>query len=107
LKLLGNQQVKKQLPFATVMSSVAKNLFKIKTFNKISPVGLERFPRANFEVAGEISAPDAIMLRSHKVDADGDVPLGVQAIARCGAGVNNIPVDKMTEVRCAFEISIS
>jgi len=79
------------------MSAVAKNLFKIKTFNKISPVGLERFPRANFEVAGEISAPDAIMLRSHKVDADGDVPIGVQAIARCGAGVNNIPVDVMTE----------
>ena len=80
------------------MSFVAKNLYKVRTFNKISPVGLERFPRSNYEVAGEISAPDAIMLRSHKVQANEDVPVGVQAIARCGAGVNNIPVDDMTEV---------
>ena len=44
-----------------------KQVFKIKTFNKISPLGLERFPRAVYEIAGEMANADAILLRSHKV----------------------------------------
>ena len=43
-----------------------------------------------------MSAPDAILLRSHKLSA-GDIPESVSAIARAGAGVNNIPVDHCTE----------
>ncbi|MDX1497105.1 MAG: phosphoglycerate dehydrogenase [Salinisphaeraceae bacterium] len=70
-------------------------MFKIQTLNNISPVGLERFPREGYEVASEISNPDAIMLRSFKMH-DMEIPASVKAIGRAGAGVNNIPVDKMT-----------
>jgi hypothetical protein len=44
-----------------------KSVFRIKTFNKIAPIGLERFPRATYEVSGEMPNACAIMLRSHKV----------------------------------------
>lgn len=70
-------------------------MFKIQTLNNISTVGLERFPRDNYEVASELSNPDAIMLRSYKMH-DMEIPASVKAIGRAGAGVNNIPVDKMT-----------
>ncbi|MGB1579937.1 MAG: phosphoglycerate dehydrogenase [Nevskiales bacterium] len=70
-------------------------MFKIQTLNNISTVGLERFPRDSYEVASEISNPDAIMLRSFKMH-DMEIPPTVKAIGRAGAGVNNIPVDKMT-----------
>ncbi|KAG2498412.1 hypothetical protein HYH03_003671 [Edaphochlamys debaryana] len=74
--------------------------FTIKTFNAISPVGLQRFPRGNYVVSGEDSqlpaSPMAIMLRSHQLKVE-EVPPTVRGIVRCGAGVNNIPVDQMTE----------
>lgn len=70
--------------------------FKIQTFNKISSVGLDRFPRDDYEVASELSSPDAIMLRSHNLH-DMEIPDCVRAIGRAGAGVNNIPVDAMSE----------
>jgi D-3-phosphoglycerate dehydrogenase len=68
---------------------------KIQTLNNISPVGLDRFPRDNYEVASEIGHPDAIMLRSFKMH-DMELPETLQAVGRAGAGVNNIPVDKMS-----------
>lgn len=68
---------------------------KILTLNNISPVGLDRFPRDNYEVASEIGHPDAIMLRSFKMH-DMELPETLQAVGRAGAGVNNIPVDKMS-----------
>lgn len=70
-------------------------MFKVQTYNKISVSGLERFDRSNYEVASELSHPDAILLRSHKL-ASVDVAGSVLAIARAGAGVNNIPVSEMT-----------
>lgn len=70
-------------------------MFKIQTLNNISPLGLERLPREQYEVASEIVHPDAIMLRSFKMH-DMDIPDTLQAVGRAGAGVNNIPVDKMT-----------
>jgi D-3-phosphoglycerate dehydrogenase len=66
-------------------------MFRIQTINKISPQGLELFPRNRYEVAGELPNPDAILVRSadlHEVV----IPNSVQAIARAGAGYNNIPV---------------
>lgn len=69
---------------------------KILTLNNISPVGLERFPRDTYEVASEIQHPDAILLRSYNMH-DMDVPPSVKAIGRAGAGVNNIPVDRMSQ----------
>lgn len=70
--------------------------YKIQTLNNISPLGLERLPRGEYEVASELSDPDAIMLRSQNMH-DMDIPASVRAIGRAGAGVNNIPVDKMSQ----------
>ena len=69
---------------------------KIRTYNSISSHGLDRFSRDNYEVASEIREPDAIMLRSQNLH-DISFPDQVKAIARCGAGINNIPVSRCTE----------
>ncbi len=66
-------------------------MFKILTLNQIAIRGLERLPRQQFEIASEFSAPDAILLRSHQLKPESIAP-SVHAIARAGAGVNNIPV---------------
>ena len=75
--------------------------FTVKTFNAISPVGLKRFPSGKYAVAGELNqlpaSPMAIMLRSHNLKPEEVAPT-VRCIVRCGAGTNNIPVPKMTEL---------
>jgi D-3-phosphoglycerate dehydrogenase len=71
-------------------------MFKIKTYNAISSKGLNRFDRDHYEVASEISTPDAYVLRSHKLHGE-DIPKSLLAVARAGAGVNNIPVDDYTK----------
>ena len=68
---------------------------QILTLNQISVKGLERLPRDCYEIASEFSHPDAILLRSHKLQPE-DIADSVVAIARAGAGVNNIPVDACT-----------
>jgi D-3-phosphoglycerate dehydrogenase len=70
-------------------------MFKVLTLNNISVTGLARLPRENYEIASEIQNPDAVLLRSFKMH-DWVVPDTLQAIGRAGAGVNNIPVEKMT-----------
>jgi D-3-phosphoglycerate dehydrogenase len=70
-------------------------MFKILTLNNISVKGLERLPREQYEIASEIQHPDAILLRSFKMH-DMEIPDSLQAVGRAGAGVNNIPVDKMS-----------
>ena len=76
--------------------------YKLKTFNAISPVGLEKYPRDKYEVSSECTDAKAIMLRSHKLQVE-EVEPTVRAVARCGAGVNNIPIDTMTEMGvCVF-----
>jgi D-3-phosphoglycerate dehydrogenase len=70
-------------------------MHKILTLNNISVAGLDRLPRDNYEVASEVTHPDAILLRSYKMH-DMVVPETVKAIGRAGAGVNNIPVADMT-----------
>jgi len=70
-------------------------MFKILTLNNISMAGLDRLPRDKYEVTTESSSPDAILVRSAKMH-DMEVPETVKAIGRAGAGVNNIPVEKMT-----------
>ncbi len=70
-------------------------MYKVLTLNNISPIGLDRLPRDSYEIASEITSPDAILLRSFKMH-DMEMPTTVKAIGRAGAGVNNIPVDKMT-----------
>lgn len=71
-------------------------MFKIQTLNKIDPDGLKLFPLDNYEIASEIPNPDAIILRSFKMH-DMELPASLKAVARAGAGVNNIPIEKCTE----------
>ena len=71
-------------------------MFKVQTLNKIAPAGLELLPREKYEVASEIANPDAIILRSFNMH-EMELPLSLKAVARAGAGVNNIPVDKCSE----------
>src|SRR5512145_268689 len=69
--------------------------FKILTLNSISMRGLERLPRDRYEVASEIGHPDAILLRSADMHAM-DIPRSVLAVARAGAGTNNVPVARLS-----------
>jgi D-3-phosphoglycerate dehydrogenase len=71
-------------------------MFKIQTLDKIDTEGLSIFPLSNYEIASELPNPDAIVLRSFKMH-DMELPKSLKAIARAGAGVNNIPVEKCTE----------
>ena len=71
-------------------------MYKIQTLNKISTIGLEIFPRDAYEVASEILNPDAVLVRSASM-LTMEVPASVKAIARAGAGVNNIPVPACSE----------
>ena len=66
-------------------------MFHIQTLNKISPVGLNKFDPANYTVDAPETTPDAIMVRSASMH-DMEMPESLLAIARAGAGVNNIPV---------------
>jgi D-3-phosphoglycerate dehydrogenase len=71
-------------------------MFKILTLNNISVIGLERLPRSLYEVASEFPHPDAILLRSFNMH-DMAIPASLKAVGRAGAGVNNIPVEKLTQ----------
>lgn len=71
-------------------------MYKIKTYNAISEKGLQRFPSEKYQVEAEITGADAIMLRSHKLDA-ASIEDGVKAVARAGAGTNNVPVQECTD----------
>ncbi len=71
-------------------------MLKIQTLNQISPKGLDLFPRDKYEVASEFTSPDGIILRSFKMH-DMEFPSSLKAIARAGAGVNNIPIDRCSE----------
>ncbi|MFV2089139.1 MAG: 3-phosphoglycerate dehydrogenase, partial [Pseudomonadales bacterium] len=71
-------------------------MYKIKTFNQIAVRGLERFSRDGYEVGSEIADPQAILLRSHKLENTALTP-NLLAVARAGAGTNNVPVDACTE----------
>jgi len=71
-------------------------MFKIQTLNKIDPIGLKNFPLDQYEIASEFANPDAIIVRSQKMH-DMELPGSLKAIARAGAGVNNIPIEKCTD----------
>jgi len=71
-------------------------MFNVKTLNKISGCGLDCFDRDMYAIGDSISNPDAIMVRSANMLED-EMPESLLGIARAGAGVNNIPVEKCTE----------
>ena len=70
--------------------------FRIAVYNAVSSRGLERFPHPAYTVGKGVAEPDAILLRSHALQL-AEIPSTVKAIGRCGAGVNNIPVDEMSK----------
>ena len=71
-------------------------MHKIRTYNSISPKGLSRFPRDLYDVSADCDQPDAILLRSQKLH-DEVIPASLLAVARAGAGINNLPVDRYTD----------
>lgn len=72
-------------------------MFKILTLNNISPLGLARLPKDQFQVSSDSKDPDGILLRSFKMH-DMEIPPSLKAVGRAGAGVNNIPVEKLTKM---------
>ena len=71
-------------------------MYRIKTLNKISSVGLARLDRERFQVGSDVENEDGILVRSapmHEYEFSGSL----RAIARAGAGTNNIPVDRCSE----------
>jgi D-3-phosphoglycerate dehydrogenase len=71
-------------------------MYNILTLNKISPIGLEKFDKNKYSYASEVENPDAVLVRSASMH-DMEFPASLKAIARAGAGVNNIPLDKCSE----------
>lgn len=75
-------------------------MYRIKTFNQISPAGLERFGGENYTVGGGVTEEDGIVVRSAPL-LDYEFPESLLAIARAGVGVNNIPIDRCSEAGIA------
>uniref|UniRef100_UPI0031F9717D phosphoglycerate dehydrogenase n=1 Tax=Natronospira elongata TaxID=3110268 RepID=UPI0031F9717D len=71
-------------------------MFRIKTYNNINEAGLEAFPRGLYEVGSSIESEDAVLVRSARLHEQPLSP-NLKAVARAGAGVNNIPVDRLSE----------
>ena len=71
-------------------------MFRIRVLDEIAQAGLDRFPSGRYRTGPEIETPDALLLRSADLHAD-PLPDSVQAVARAGVGVNNIPVERLSE----------
>ncbi len=75
-------------------------MYQIKTFNKISPVGLDRFDPERYTVSEAVAEPEGIVVRSAPL-LEMEFPQSLLAIARAGVGVNNIPIDRCSETGIA------
>jgi D-3-phosphoglycerate dehydrogenase len=71
-------------------------IYQVLTLNKISPTGLKHLPANRYQVRDKVAHPDAILVRSYNM-LEMEIPSSVLAIARAGAGTNNVPVKKMSE----------
>jgi len=71
-------------------------MHRIQTFNAISELGLQKLPKDNFDVGPDLTGADAILLRSFKLGA-ASITNPLKAVARAGAGVNNVPVGECTQ----------
>ena len=69
--------------------------YSIRTYNTISPLGLKEFETDKYSVGEDQASPDAIVLRSYNLHEE-PIADSVVAVGRAGAGVNNIPIDKMS-----------
>ena len=70
-------------------------MYRILTLNNIAKVGLKRLPSDRYSVSNDMKDPDAVLVRSANMHAL-DIPTSLKAVGRAGAGVNNIPVAKMS-----------
>lgn len=71
-------------------------MYKIQMLNKIASCGLDLLPKENYEISTDEANPDGILVRSANM-LEMELPVNLKAIARAGAGVNNIPIEKCTE----------
>lgn len=71
-------------------------MLRIRTYNQISDKGISRFTTTRYQVDAAQAQADAVLLRSHKLSAD-ELESSIKAVARAGAGVNNVPVTQCTE----------
>ena len=81
--------------FASCLSWTSRQMYKIQTFNQIAAKGMNRLPHQEYLVGTDVAAADAILVRSHKLSPEHLNP-NLKAVARAGAGINNIPVDDCT-----------
>lgn len=72
-------------------------MYKILKLNNIASEGLSVFENGDYHLGDEVTSPDAILLRSFNMH-EMDIPESVQAIGRAGSGVNNIPIDKLSDL---------
>ncbi|MEE8217037.1 MAG: 3-phosphoglycerate dehydrogenase, partial [Acidiferrobacterales bacterium] len=70
-------------------------MFKVLTLNNISPKGLGRLPADRYRVGTDITGPDLILLRSFNMH-EMEIPESLKAVGRAGAGVNNIPIERLS-----------
>ena len=71
-------------------------MFNIQVYNSIAKSGLSKFDSKKFNISTEVVEPQAYLMRSHKLHGQ-PIPSSLVALARAGAGVNNIPVEEYTE----------
>ncbi|MGN1097803.1 MAG: 3-phosphoglycerate dehydrogenase, partial [Clostridia bacterium] len=71
-------------------------MYNLLTLNKIAPCGLKNFDKTKYTISSECENPDCIILRSFSMH-EMELPESLAAVARAGAGVNNIPLDKCSE----------
>ncbi|RLA08147.1 MAG: 3-phosphoglycerate dehydrogenase [Gammaproteobacteria bacterium] len=72
-------------------------MFKVNTLNNISPVGLQRLEPDTYDLEGSLEDAEVVLLRSANMH-EMEIPAGLKAVGRAGAGVNNIPVDQFSAV---------
>jgi D-3-phosphoglycerate dehydrogenase len=72
-------------------------MFRVLTLNNISQTGLDRLPKDSYVVGPDVEDPDGILLRSFNM-REMELPASLKAVARAGAGVNNVPVDKLSSL---------
>ena len=71
-------------------------MYNIKLMNKIAPCGTKLFDQERYTCSDEVSSPDALLVRSASLH-EMEFSSHLKAIARAGAGVNNIPLDRCSE----------
>lgn len=72
-------------------------MYRIKTMNKIASAGLDQLDKSRFQVGEDVENEDGILVRSAKMPMTTSSRMPLRAIARAGAGTNNIPIDRCSE----------